>query len=173
MQNILFNENTDVQDFLSSGISYSQYERQRLKKYFETPESAKKSHEQKIKKINSGIKKIKKHHGKFENYQFEKESFLLEMQENKSENVNWSDIRNRNGSLPPNAGQILKDFAKSNGIDVDKFNKQKIVSGRDISHRIRRKYLLQKSEQVHNKKLSKEIWMWVYVLPQKFMKKTE
>jgi hypothetical protein len=41
----------------------------------------------------------------------------------------------------PNAGQILKVSAKSHGIDVDKFNNHKIVSGRDVSHWIRRKYL--------------------------------
>jgi hypothetical protein len=147
MQNVLFDEESEVQDFLSSGMSYSQYERERKKKYFETPESARKSFEHKIKKINSGFKKPKKHHGKLENYHFDKESFLHEIKENKSENVNWSsmakqyDVRNKNGNHPPNAGQILKVFAKSHGIDVDKFNNHKIISGRDVSHRIRRKYL--------------------------------
>ncbi|XP_062602067.1 uncharacterized protein LOC134263700, partial [Saccostrea cucullata] len=67
--------------------------------------------------------------------------------ENKGENVNWTalgkkyNIKNTAGIFPSNAGQILKQFAFENGIQTEKFNQQKIVSGRDIIQRVRRKYL--------------------------------
>lgn len=147
IQNALFGATHDVERFLSSGTSYNQYERERLEKFFETSESAKELVEKKSKKIKLGLNKPKKHHGKFTSYVFNKQAFLLEMKENKNENVNWSSlarkytIKTKNGQFPANAGQILKQYAQDNGVDVNRFNRQKTVSGRDIAQRIRRKYL--------------------------------
>ena len=72
------------------------------------------------------------------NYNFDKKTFLLKLKENKCENVNWTalgekyNITYKSGFFPSNAGQILKQFAAENGIQTNKFNSNKTVSGRDI-----------------------------------------
>ena len=163
MQDTLYNENTDLDNFLCSGSSYSQYERERKKQYFETPESAKKITEKNSNKIKLGLKKQKSHHGNFENYNFDKKTFLLELKENKCENVNWTalgkkyNITNKSGFFPSNAGQILKQFAVKNGIQTNKFNSNKTVSGRDIIQRVRRKYLRVRGLSVPHPRPAKKI----------------
>ena len=47
-------------------------------------------------------------------------------------------LKNKHGVMPSNAGQVLLAFAKANGINSDKFNTCRRVSGRDFIQRIRR-----------------------------------
>ena len=61
-----------------------------------------------------------------------------------SSEINWTKWATEkfpvtiNGKIPTNAGYILKSFAESEGVDTAKFNKKKIISGRDIPSRQRR-----------------------------------
>ena len=47
-------------------------------------------------------------------------------------------IQTKNGVFPLNGGQILKEFAKQNGINTNHFNNHVRVSGRDYLRRVRR-----------------------------------
>lgn len=47
-------------------------------------------------------------------------------------------LKNREGIIPCNSGQVWKMFAQLNGVDCDQFNTNQRVSGRDFLQRIRR-----------------------------------
>jgi hypothetical protein len=44
----------------------------------------------------------------------------------------------KSNDAPGNGGQVLMNFAKDNGIEINQLNTHMNVSGRDILHRIRR-----------------------------------
>ncbi|CAG2192482.1 unnamed protein product [Mytilus edulis] len=58
--------------------------------------------------------------------------------------VNWQylarkyNVLNKNGIRPLNGGQVLKQFAQDNGVNIHSFNPQSRVSGRDYIRRVRR-----------------------------------
>ena len=137
-------DDTDVNNFLSSGKSFQQHDRERML-LFNTHDAAEKQTKMCLEKQRKGLLVQKKHHGKFENYTFNKDDFLLEIKSLVPNGiVNWTrlgkkyDVTHKvTGNKPQNAGQILFMFAKANGIDVLSLNKQRTVSGRDILRRIR------------------------------------
>lgn len=136
----------DATILLSMGKSYSQYERERLGLCYQSKSDAEKSMLKRNEKELNGKVKPKKHHGKYINYSFDKDTFLKEMkQKPKNAVVNWTKLATKynltsstsNDTLG-NGGQVLMNFAKDNGIEVNKLNTHTKVSGRDILHRIRR-----------------------------------
>lgn len=47
-------------------------------------------------------------------------------------------LRNKKGARPQNGGQVLAEFAKTFGVNVNQFNPQQRLSGRDYIQRVRR-----------------------------------
>lgn len=84
------------------------------------------------------------HHVKFENYEFKKEELISEIKSyppNKP--INWSRLAKKydvkcQGKQPMNGGQVLMNYAKTQGVNVNTFNPAKRVSGRDYLRRVRR-----------------------------------
>jgi hypothetical protein len=83
--------------------------------------------------------------GTFSNYQFDKTKFLQDMKSIPSGTpVSWTElarkyqVRNAQGNAPGNAGQVLFQFARQNGIDVFQCNRNQRISGRDYFRRVRR-----------------------------------
>ena len=135
----------DVLNFLASGKSFEQYERDRLFTFNIDTEEAEKLMIKRCNKENADVIKRKKHHGHFSRYLFEKEKFLQDIRSLKpASHVNWQSmakkyqIQTKNGVFPLNGSQILKEFAKQNGINTNHFNNHVRVSGRDYLRRARR-----------------------------------
>lgn len=135
----------DLQNFLASGKSFSQLHRERLDLYYETPRGAKERTEKQTNKIKEGKTKLKNHVGKAQNYQLKKDEFIEFLQNVKPGSaIVWRslaqkfNLRNRNGNIPQNSGQIMKVLAEINGIDTSELNTQIRVSGRDYFQRVRR-----------------------------------
>ena len=68
-----------------------------------------------------GKVKPKKHHGKYTNYCFDKDTFLEEMEKNAV--INWTQLATKyhlkslkSNDAPENGGQVLMHFANENGI---------------------------------------------------------
>lgn len=138
------NEN-EVQNFLASGKSYSQVERDRLSTFFEASNTAKKRINETSEKILTGKKTPKTHTGTIENYHFDKEDFLNFIRNlAPGSKVIWRylafkfHVKNKNGITPKNAGQVLQKYAEQNGVNVNQFNTSERVSGRDFLQRVRR-----------------------------------
>ena len=47
-------------------------------------------------------------------------------------------LKNINGNVPKNGGQILIEFARCNNVDVNSYNIRRRIASRDFSRRIRR-----------------------------------
>ena len=109
-------------------------------------QEASRTSQQIIDKENRSIRKPKKHHGKFESYDFDKESFLDEVKAlPRGHPINWTRLAKKydvkcKGVVPGNAGQVLQAFAKCNGVNVFNFALNKRLSGRDYARRIRRQH---------------------------------
>ncbi|CAC5375195.1 unnamed protein product [Mytilus coruscus] len=143
----------DIQNLLASGKSFLQYERERLQTCYVTTDQAERQADDLQTKLASG-KKPKTHIGKYANYNFDQQEFLEEVKNRKSTIMNWTRMAIKynvtlNGKLAGNGGQILKQFAKDNNIDVHRFNPHLRISGRDHLQRIRR-------SDEHYQSLSKE-----------------
>ena len=144
VEKVMSEDNVDVMNFLASGKSYNLHDSDRMNSSFVSKEKAKQKVENKLQTEKSGKSKSKVHHAKFENYDFDRDAFLDELQRfppNKP--INWTRLAKkynltRQGQVPPNAGQVLMQYAKSKGVDVYTFNKSKRVSGRDYLRRVRR-----------------------------------
>lgn len=128
-----------MHNFLASGKSFSQLHRERLDTYYETPRGAKERTEKQANKIKEGKQKLKSHIGKAQTYQLKKDKFIEFLQSVKPGSaIVWRSpalkfcLRNRNGNIPKNLGQVMKVLAENNGIDTSKFNTQMRVSGRDF-----------------------------------------
>ena len=79
------------------------------------------------------------------NYTYDKQGFKKYITSLKpGSRISWRnlsikfDVRNKIGSRPSNAGQVLMEVAKSFGIDVSRFNADQRLSGRDYIQRVRR-----------------------------------
>lgn len=138
------NEN-EVQNFLASGKSYSQVERDRLSTFFEASNTAKKRINETSEKFLTGKKNPKTHTDTIENYHFDKEDFLNFIRNlAPGSKVIWRylafkfHVKNKNGITPKNAGQVLQKYAEQNGVNVNQFNTSERVSGRDFLQRVRR-----------------------------------
>ncbi len=124
--------------------SDAQYERNRLNLYHVSQKAAKANVDTRKDKVAQGIMKRRKGVGNFSSYSFEKEDFLERIQKvNPGEKVVWKqwaeefNVTNVAGLHPANGGQVLKEFATANGIDVDSLNVTSRISGHDYN-RIRR-----------------------------------
>ena len=123
-----YKENS-LQNILQENISFSQWDRQRKSNSLETSVNTRK---------RSSV-------GNFDNYSFDKVQFLAEVRGLKEgDEVNWSQLArnfnvNINGVLPSNGGQVLKEFAQVNGIDIDVFNVDRKISGRNYEKQRRQK----------------------------------
>lgn len=145
MHRVISENSNDLHNFLASGKSFSQLQRERLETYYETPRGAKERTEKQTNKIKEGKTKLKNHVGKAQNYQLKKDEFIEFLQNVKPGSaIVWRslalkfNLRNRNGNIPQNSGQIMKVLAEINGIDTSKLNTQIRVSGRDYFQRVRR-----------------------------------
>lgn len=144
IEQVMSNENIDVLHFLGSGKSYNQIDRDRFNSTFVSKEDACKHSQYKTDKEKTGKIKPKTHHGKFENYEFKKEEFISEIQSYPSNKpINWSRLAKKydvkcQGKQPMNGGQVLMNYAKTQGVNVNTFNPAKRVSGRDYLRRVRR-----------------------------------
>ncbi|VDI76549.1 Hypothetical predicted protein [Mytilus galloprovincialis] len=91
------------------------------------------------------FKKQRKRIGNINNYEFDKKKFINEIKSLPAKsNINWTElsrkyeVKNSYHKFPLNAGQVLYQFAKSEGVEVNKFNDTKRISGRDYFRRVRR-----------------------------------
>ncbi|CAC5358358.1 unnamed protein product [Mytilus coruscus] len=134
----------DVTNFLSSGKSFNQYHRDRMAGFYESKVRAEERIEKLIRQESAGKKKSKQHHGNFENYSFDRTGFLNEMTSKPSgSDINWTLMAKKynlqiNGKFPANAGQVILEYARKQGINTQTHNKEKRVSSRDYLRRIRR-----------------------------------
>lgn len=116
----------DVHYFLCSGKSFSQHERDRLATGFTAREETTVREKTQNEK-NKGLKN-KKHHGPFNSYNINKEALeneLASMPSNRP--INWTRLAKKinvtkikDNTMPLNAGQVIKQFAISNGISLEK-----------------------------------------------------
>ena len=112
----------------------------------EPKEAAKRKNDRQL-ESNRAPKKPKNHTGKLENVSWDKETLIAEVEAYGSdEEVNWSalarryNVRNMNGEIAKNGGQIIKEWLKIKGVNVNRF-KRKLSTEDDgtASTRIRRK----------------------------------
>ena len=142
---IITNNDNEVQNFLASGKSYSQLDRDRMSTFFEATESARARSVLASRRIKEGSRKARKHVGNMDNYSFDRDAFLKYIRKlPRGSRVVWRylafkfHVRNKNGLIPKNAGQVLQTFAGENGVHTDQFNQCQRVSGRDFAQRVRR-----------------------------------
>ncbi|CAC5387989.1 unnamed protein product [Mytilus coruscus] len=109
--------NSDIQNLLASWKSFLQDERERLQTCYVTTDQAERQADDLQTKLTSGSKKLQINHHELD----QKDNVTL------------------NGKLAGNGGQILKQFAKDNNIDIHRFNPHLKISGRDHLQRIRLK----------------------------------
>ena len=103
---------TDAMNVLTEGQSLKSYKRLRLAQAFETPE-VKRTH-----KASNPMPK-QKHSPQFEHVMWNKENVLTSLQQWPAEEIiNWSGFAREHGIPGRNGGQVAKEFAKENGIDV-------------------------------------------------------
>ena len=115
---------------LRENLSFAQYDRIRLQTDFTTETSSRKKYPATA---------------KFEKYLFDRDQFLNELSRlPHGSRINWTEwARDQfrvtiNGSVPSNAGHVLKSYAEYKGIDTSVYNVDKIISGRDIKARTRK-----------------------------------
>lgn len=103
---------TDALTVLAEGISVQKYKRVRLSQSFERPEA-------KRARVEGQHPTNKKHSPNFEYVEWDKEKVLQDLREwPKNTIIYWSEFA-RNHNIPgQNNGQIVKEFAKANDIDV-------------------------------------------------------
>ena len=127
-------EKNELENIFRENISFQQYERQRFQHYFMSrDQSAKQDTRQ-----HSSTAPL-------HNYDFDKEGFLNYIRELEPGcDINWSAWARDifpvyiNGTVPTNAGHVLKLYAESCGIQTSQFNLGRTISGRQIPKRIRR-----------------------------------
>ncbi|KAK3109115.1 hypothetical protein FSP39_023377 [Pinctada imbricata] len=142
--NVLENDDVDVDKFLSSGKSFSEYNRDRMSSFFETKAEAEERQEHTSNKIMIGKKKPKVHVGNLEKYALNREAFAFHMQSlPPGSTVIWSNLarqfslKNPSGICPANGGQIMKSIAADLGIDTSKFS-SKTTNLKEYYSRVRR-----------------------------------
>ena len=125
MTKILGNKENDGTNFLSSSKSFIQYNKERMETFFVPKSIAETNVQKRFEDEKAQRRKPKVSIGKFSNYQFDKTKFLQDMKSIPSGTpVSWTElarkyqVRNAQGNAPGNAGQVLFQFARPNGIDV-------------------------------------------------------
>ena len=102
---------TDATNVLE-GLSLKSYKRLRLAQAFETPEAKRNRY------LNNPTSE-RKHSPKFENVTWDKEQVLADLRQWPVGNtINWSEFARQHSIPGRNGGQVAKEFAKENGIDV-------------------------------------------------------
>lgn len=122
LKGTLSRDDYDVNYFLSSGKSYSLYERDRLAAGFTSKEESPAAQ-----KKNQNVKNMK-HHGPFQSYHINQEALENELENMPSNrSINWTRLAKKNKccykknhTIPLNRGQVLKQFAISKGINLKK-----------------------------------------------------
>ncbi|VDI28469.1 Hypothetical predicted protein, partial [Mytilus galloprovincialis] len=80
----------DVENFLASGKSFKQHDRERMH-LFESKANAEEETKRRLEKEQKGQVVLKKHHGNFSNYTFNKDEFLVEIKSLMEKGiVNWT-----------------------------------------------------------------------------------
>ena len=101
---------------LAEGQSIESYKRMRLSQSFETPT-------EKYKRAQSTSSGTRKHSPNFENVNWDKEGLLNTLHNwPEGELINWTQVASEWNVPGSNRGQIVKEFAKENGIDVIKLD---------------------------------------------------
>jgi hypothetical protein len=110
-----------MQQYYYLWANHSQYERERLGLCYQSKSDAEKSMLKRNEQELEGKVKPKKHHGKYTNYCFDKDTFLEEMEKNAV--INWTKLATKyhlkslkSNDAHGNGGQVLMHFAKDNGI---------------------------------------------------------
>ena len=111
---------------------------------FEAVQSAKRRNENK--ESEPQAKRQKTHTGKFDTMTWDKEALKAEAESyiNDDKEINWSElarkhhVTTKNGEVAKNGGQIIKEYLKSEGVDVNRF-KRKSSDGSRTAPRVRRK----------------------------------
>ena len=99
---------TDALTVLAEAQSLASYQRQRLTQSFESPQCTR-----------ARVSKAKKHSPKFENVQWDKEHLLVQLKNwPQGQIINWSALAREFNIPGRNNGQVVKEFAVENGIDV-------------------------------------------------------
>ena len=101
---------TDAMNMLAEGQSLKSYQRLRLCQGFETPDQT---------HIQTKHNPQRKHSPNFENVMWDKEKAATDLTEWPiGTTINWSHFAKEHGIPERNGGQVAKEFAKENGIDV-------------------------------------------------------
>ena len=104
---------SDAITVLAEGQSLASYQRQHIAQSFESPQSTRERHR------NTG----KKHSPTFQNVQWDKENLLTKLNNwPQGEIINWSAVARQYNVPGKNKGQVVKEFAKENGVDVFKLD---------------------------------------------------
>ena len=99
---------TDALTVLPEAQSLASYQWQRLTQSFESPQCTR-----------ARVSKAKKHSPKFENVQWDKENLLVQLKNlPQGQIINWSALARKFNIPGRNNGQVVKEFAVENGIDV-------------------------------------------------------
>ncbi|CAG2220767.1 unnamed protein product [Mytilus edulis] len=134
----------DVNNFLSSSISFREHDRIRLGNFFETKDNAQQRVNKSLEKEKTGKRKHKNHHGQFDSYRFDRTEFLAEIKsKNEGDTINWTALARKyqmtcNDKFPANGGQIIQEYARSKGINTIKFKSKVYKNQRAYFRRVRR-----------------------------------
>ena len=109
-------------------LSLSKRQTLRLNQSSESYEQAKSRVEVTQRKIQNGSKRKKDHVGDISKFNFDKENCIHEVNSyNENDEINFSalarkyNLKNSNGILPKNAGQIVKEILLSIDCDLSRF----------------------------------------------------
>ena len=121
-QTIQTENNDDLANVLKTGMSFASYDRQRLNREF-------REDQQELETIvENQEKSFRNPLTNFENYSFPQKEFIAYLEAEKPKTINWSELARTvykvtfKGKEIKNAGQVLFNFAKHNGIDVNNIN---------------------------------------------------
>ena len=126
----------ELQNIFSENISFKMYDRQRINTFFV---SKAESTQMSMKKPPTSVN--------FSRFSFDKAGFLTELKQQKPGSlINWTAWARNDfpvtyhgtENIPNNAGHILKEYAKAHGVDVNQFNENRNMSGREVQQRVRR-----------------------------------
>ena len=119
---------TDAMNMLAEGQSLKLYQRLTLCQGFETPDQT---------HIQTKHNPKRKHSPNFENVMWDKEKAATDLTEWPiGTTINWSHFAKEHGIPGRNGGQVAKEFAKENGIDVYALD-QRSANTRVRAHKLR------------------------------------
>ncbi len=118
----------DADTVLEEGLSLRKYQQLRLAQSFETPQ-------QKQTRAQKGNPKKKSHSPNFANVTWDKNGLLAESRTLEGHRVNWMALGRKYGIPGKNAGQVVKEYLQSQGIDTSS------IDGRVSNTRVRARKL--------------------------------